>query len=215
MLFLLCLWGMGSLFKLIAGLALTAAAAVYAAVPSYLVPTGADEARILKEHTINIPIEGCVTASFERAYGILQEADLLDKVQTTYAAQLPSGQTPKFVVHTTGKGQYFYVDKNNGRCDISELWRRTDTNTWFQAAFHVSGKRFFGNFESLIYLTVARQPSASPEVLHYSADVRAWPQLSVARFLIRYLPGIDCYFRAKTSEMRGIITSVFTGIVST
>ena len=206
---------MDSLFKLTVGLALTAATGMLAAVPTYLAPTGADEVRILKEHTINIPIEGCVTASFERAYGVLQDATLLDKVQTTYAAPLPSGQKPPFVVHTTGQGQYFYVDKNNERCDICELWRRTDTNTWFQAAFHVRGKRAFGTFESLIYLTVARQPSATPEVLHYSADVRAWPQLSVARFLIRYLPGIDCYFRAKTSEMRGIITSVFTGMVST
>ena len=206
---------MDSLFKLTMGLALAAATGMRAAVPTYLAPTGADEVRILKEHTINIPIEGCVTASFERAYGVLQEANLLDKVQTTYAAQLPSGQKPSFVVHTTGQGQYFYVDKNNERCDICELWRRTDTNTWFQAAFHVRGKRAFGTFESLIYLTVARQPSATPEVLHYSADVRAWPQLSVARFLIRYLPGIDCYFRAKTSEMRGIFTSVFTGMVST
>jgi len=205
---------MNFLGTFIAGLALTAASGAYGDVPSLLAPTGADEMRILKERTINIPIEGCVTASFERAYGVLQEANLLDKIQTTYAAQLPSGQKPPFVVHTTGKGQYFYVDKNNERCDICELWRKTDTNTWFQAAFHVSGKRPFGSFESLIYLTVARQPSASPEVLHYSADVRAWPQLSVARFLIRYLPGIDCYFRAKTSEMRGIITRVFTGIVS-
>ena len=199
----------------IAGWGLIAATGECSTMPLRVAPTDLDEVRILEEHTINIPVEGCVTGSFEKANAVLREINLLDRVQTAYAAQLPSGQKPDFVVHSTGKGQYFYVSKDDERCDIRELWRKTDTNTWFEAAFHVRGGRVCGSFESLVYLTVAREGTTDPEVLRYSADVRVWPHQAWARFLVHYLPGVESYFRLKTTEMRSIMARVFTTIVST
>ena len=204
-----------SLLKSFSILALAAASSTYGTMmPPRLAPTDTDEVRILEEHTINIPIAGCVTGSFIKANAVLREVNLLDMVQTAYASQLPSGQKPAFVVKSTGKGQYFYISKEDERCDIRELWRLTDTNTWFQAAFHIHGGQICGAFDSLVYLTVSREGVTSPEVLNYSADVRVWPHRAWARFLVRYLPGVECYFRMKTAEMRGIITRVFTCLVS-
>ena len=185
-----------------------------AALPARPASTDPDEARILEKRTIDIPVEGCVTGTFERAFAVLGETNLLDSVQSAYAAQLPAGQQPEFVVHSTAPGLYFYVNKNSERCDIRELWRRTDSNRWFQVAFHVRGERSFGPFESLVYLTVAREDAAPPRELHYVAEVRAWPQPFWVRFLAQHLPGIECYFRMKTAEMRGIITRVFARMVA-
>jgi len=169
----------------------------------------ADEARLIERHTLRIPVSGCITGSFDKAYSVLLSSNLLDKVQQAYAAQLPPGKRPEFEVWSAGQGLYYYVNKDDERCDIRELWRTTDTNTTVRCAFHVAGERTFGKFESLIYMTVSRNAEVSVEVLNYEADVRVWPHGAIVRLVLRYMPGVELYFRKKTAEMRGIISAVF------
>jgi len=185
--------------------------AAVAEVPSWSI-ADADEARLSAMKTLRIPVEGCITGSFERACVMLRSSNLLEKIQQAYAAQLPVGAKPEFQVKSAGAGRYFYVNKFNERCDIRELWRMTDTNTWFRCAFYVSGERSFGLFESLIYMTVRRDEGGSPDLLRYTSEVRVWPHGAFVRMLLRYMPGIECYFRAKTAEMRGVMTSVFLNL---
>jgi hypothetical protein len=182
--------------------------------PPHVAPVDPDEKRLLEQRTIKIPIEGCVTGSFAKAYAVLQETNLLISVQQAYAAQLPPGEKPEFEVHSEVPGHYYYVNKDDERCDIRELWRQTDSNQWFEVAFHVRGERTFGPFESLIYLTLARESAATPDVLHYTADIRAWPHAMWARFLLRVLPGVECYFRMKTAEMQSLVTRIFARLVA-
>lgn len=196
------------------GLVAAAAAGGHLPPPLHGIPTDPDETRLLNKRTIRIPIAGCVTGSFAKAFAVLRETNLLDRIQSAYATQLPPGQKPEFVVHSVAPGRYYYVNKDNERCDLRELWRQTDSNGWFQVAFHVRGERAFGSFESLIYLTVAHNAAAPPDVLNYTADVRAWPHAAWARILVRVLPGVELYFRLKTAEMRGIIMRVFARLVS-
>lgn len=185
----------------------------FAEVPRQAV-TDADEARLLKNNTLRIPVAGCITGSFKRASVMLQSSNLLESVQQAYAAQLPKGTKPEFEVKSAGEGVYYYVNKDNERCDIRELWRATDTNTWFRCAFYVSGERSFGLFESLIYMTVQRDEKASTDVLNYTTDVHVWPQGAVVRVILRFMPGVELYFRKKTADMKIIITNVFVSLVA-
>ncbi len=191
---------------------LCATAGLAAAAPQGAV-MDADESRLLEKDTLRIHVAGCVTGSFERAYGVLQTSNLLETVQQAYAAQLPVGIKPQFEVKSAGAGRYYYVNKAGERCDIRELWRETDTNTCFMTAFYATGKRTFGTFESLIYLTLARDEQASPKVLVYTVSIRVWPQGALVRVFLRYLPGIDRYFRKKTADLETIFTDVFVGIL--
>lgn len=175
----------------------------------------ADEARLLKKNTLRIPVIGCITGSFERAGVMLQSSNLLERVQQAYAAQLPKGVQPEFEVKSAGEGRYYYVNRYAERCDIRELWRATDTNTWFCCAFYVKGERNFGPFESLIYMTVQRDDKALSDVLNYTTDVRVWPQGAIVRVVLLNMPGIELYFRKKASDMKIIITNVFLRLVET
>lgn len=175
----------------------------------------ADEARLREKRTLRFPVSGSITGAFERAYAVLLATNVLERVQQSYAAQLPEGEEPEFEVMPAGEGRYYYVNKDAERCDIRELWRETDTNSWFRPAFYVTGERTFGRFESLIYMDVQRGEGEAPgDVLHYTTDVRVWPHGAVVRVFLRYMPGVELYFRRKTAEMRGIITTVFSGMMS-
>jgi len=169
-----------------------------------------DEARMLTLKTLRLPVEGCITGSFVKAYGVLQASNLLERVEQAYATQLPVGQKPEFHVMSQGAGRYYYVNKVGERCDIREVWRRTDTNTQFSCAFYVQGERAFGRFESLIIMKAAARPAMRPEMLAYEADIRVWPHGAVVRVFLRYMPGVERYFQNKTVEMRGIISGIFT-----
>lgn len=173
----------------------------------------AAETNLLARRTLDIPVAGCITGSFARAYAVLQASNLLERIQKAYAAQLPPGERPEFEVRLAEPGHYFYVNRYDERCDIHELRRETDSNTWMRVAFHVAGERSFGRFESLIYLTVARDPRDAEKVLTYDTDVRVWPHGAVVRLFLRYMPGVELYFRKKTAEMRAIITRVFHEMV--
>lgn len=173
-----------------------------------------DEMRLLTVKTICIPVEGCITASFINVYAILQSTNLLERIQQAYEAQLPHGEKPEFTVQSEGTGRYFYVNKDNERCDIRELWRATDTTTTFQCSFYVKGKRSFGTFESLIQIHVKRASSVPVETLWYATDIRIRPQCALVRFFFRNLPGIEYYFRKKAAEMKTIISSVILDLAS-
>ena len=172
--------------------------------------TDPDEIRLSSSKALCIPVEGCITASFAKVHAVLRSSNLLERVQQVYADQLPEGAKPEFVVHSAGDGRYYYVNNDDERCDIRELWRDTDTNTSFRCAFYVTGERFFGRFESLITLSVMRSSSDSTETMRYVTDVRVCPHSATVRVFLRHMPGVDFYFRRKTAEMRRIISAVFT-----
>ena len=176
-------------------------------------PPDADEARLLLKPTLLITVAGTVTGSFAKAYGIIQASNVLESIQGAYATQLPAGEKPEFEVHSFGAGRYYYVNRHRERCDVRELWRQTDTNSWIKTAFYVKGERAFGTFESLIYLTVRREPVASQDQLTYATVVRVWPHGAVIRMFLRHMPRIERYFRKKTDEMREIMTGVFDRLV--
>jgi len=173
-----------------------------------------DEMRLLTVKTICIPVEGCITASFINVYAILQSTNLLERIQHAYEAQLPHGEKPEFTVQAEGSGRYFYINKDNERCDIREIWRATDTNTTFQCGFYVKGERSFGTFESLITVHVKQSSMAPVETLWYATDIRIRPQCALVRFFLRNLPGVEYYFRKKAAEMKKIISSVILDLAS-
>lgn len=169
---------------------------------------------MLARKTLNIPVNGVVTGSFGRACAVLRSPDLLERIQQAYVERLPAGQKPEFKVQSAGGGRYFYVNRHGERCDIRELRRELDEGRCFRAAFHVSGERWFGHFESLIYVKV--EPVAEDRESHvrYDADVRVWPQGAVVRTVLRGLPGVERYFRRKTADMRSLISGVFVALTS-
>lgn len=175
-------------------------------------PQDPAEADLLARRTLCIRVDGVVTGSFDRASAVLGSPDLLERVQRAYAERLPAGQEPEFRVQSAGGGRYFYVNRQGERCDIRELRRELEVGRGFRAAFHVAGERWFGPFESLIYVTVEPVAEARPGQVRYVADVRVWPQGALVRTVLRCMPGVERYFRRKTAEMRTLISGIFVSL---
>ena len=173
------------------------------------------ETRMINQHTIHIPVTGCVTGQFNKAIHVLNSSNILEKIQIAYAAQLPVGEKPEFKVETASEGHYYYVNKHKERADVYELRRQSSTQTnFFVGVMYVQGERSFGMFESLITMRVSPVEGAEDNLLKYNADVHVYPHCMALRIFLKYCPGIKRYFRNKTAEMQGIITGVFNHMIA-
>ena len=173
------------------------------------------ESRMIDRHTIHITVSGVVTGEYGKALSILQSTNVLDRIQLAYAALLPEGVKPEFVVHSITNGHYYYVNKNKERSDIYEIRRAGGVHSnLFEGVMYVQGERSFGMFESLITMRVLPDEKAQANLLNYNADVHVYPHCMVLRIFLKCFPGVKRYFRCKTAEMQGIITGIFNHMIA-
>jgi hypothetical protein len=161
---------------------------------------------LLSKHTIPVHRTGTLAIDPADACALLARTNLLELVQQQYARQLPAGQSPEFVVRSTGTNTYAYVNRHGHRSAVTEVGRRPLADDGFAILFYMSGERDFGLFESLAYVTVSRTSTVGH--CRYEVVVHAYPHGRVRRFIARHLGLVERYFRDKTLEMETLVTDL-------
>jgi hypothetical protein len=170
-----------------------------------LLEPGSAAAEMLTRHVIPVQASGEMALSFPVAVRVLARGNLLDDVQAAYAELLPEGEVPEFEVRHAESNHYFYVNAKQQRSDVRELLRRYDGSHEIEAVYYVTGKRFFGYFESVTHVRVTR---AEDDIVAYAVDVFAYPHNGVSRFLARHLRLVERYFNDKTDAMVSMVADI-------
>lgn len=171
-----------------------------------LLEGGAAKELLENRKPILATIEGEVPVSYAKAVMLFERPAFLQDIQDAYAEELAEDGTPEFTIHQTSSNTYFYVNKNGERTDIEEVVRKTtEDGSAMDLVFYSTGKRSFGNYRALIH---AHMVSFGTNTTHFKAVVYAYPENAVGRFLARHLGIVERYFRGKTGEMTGIITTI-------
>jgi hypothetical protein len=160
---------------------------------------------VLARRHIRVDGAGNVPIDYRNAVTTFANEGLLDAVQAEYARQLPPGEEPEFVVHETAPGTFAYANAKGETSTLRELYRGTSGTNQFAVVYHVQGRRFFGDFQSLIHIEIA--PAAATSTV-YQASVYAYPESAVPRFFARHLGLVDRYFRSKTADIEALATRI-------
>jgi hypothetical protein len=167
---------------------------------------------VLESHYIFLETSGRMAVDFETAMTAIRRAHLISDVQDAYARLLPPGEEPEFGVFQTSSNTFFYVNRRGQRSDVVELCRSRMSDRRFDIVYHVRGHRFFGDFQSLIHVTVSSPPGPGVE---YGVDVYAYPENVISRFVARHLGIVERYFEQKTVSVVGIATEICRALCGT
>lgn len=155
-----------------------------------------DAARIIERRSVRLQTGGQAALTFDVASNLIKADDFLGALQTAYAAMLPPGETPEFVVAQTEDGHFSYENRDGEKTAIEELHRQLSPQ---EARLYLltKGDRFFGSFEALTAIEVRPREN---NAVDWQVQVLAWPHNPFSRFVAR--TGIvNRYFRSKTDEV--------------
>ncbi len=152
---------------------------------------------LLEREFIYAETDGTVPVTFCSAISVLQEPSFLDRVQEEYERTLPPGSRPEFTVQRSATNAWYYINKKQERTDITEVADRVTGADTFDLAYYTQGRRFFGTYQALIHVRLARSGNETG----YTVAVYAYPENSFCRFFARHLNLVEKYFREKTGEI--------------
>lgn len=164
---------------------------------------------LLKEKCISTETSGVVPVRFDIACSILSKPDLYQMVQDEYASSVSKDGTVDFPIITTKPGHYYYINRENQRTDIVELYRQQTETGVFDVILMASGKRFFGTYDVLIHVQVLDAATAG---VAYVADVHAFPHNGTMRFIARRFGVVERYFKKNTNEIQWLAKKLGTGL---
>jgi len=157
---------------------------------------------LLARRTIRVHSRGVIHMDFAVALDLLRNDSFIDRIQEAYAASLPEGQTPEFVITpVAGERTWSFVNRHGQHSRIDEVARVVTEQGQLRVAIHASGARFFGRFESLTLIEAWAGDDGSA---CYVVLVHAWPQGALPRFFIRRLGLVERFFRDKTREIESL-----------
>ena len=152
---------------------------------------------LMEQEFIYAETGGMVPVNFCSAVSILQEPSFLDRVQEEYERTLPLGSRPEFTVQRSATNAWFYINKKQERTDIAEVGSRITGTETFDLAYYTQGRRFFGTYQALVHIRLAR----CGDETGYTVAVYAYPENGFCRFFARHLQLVEKYFREKTGEI--------------
>ncbi len=156
---------------------------------------------------LHLMTTGEVAVAYERVYGALMRSNVLEEIASVYLQELPAGEKPSLVVTPReGRGRYA-VDWQAKRAEVQEVWRSTDTNTFFEGGYVMTGRRYFGSFETVMMVHVKRTTTGHAS---FRADVLVYPQNGLIRYSVTHLLPVDAYFRRTMQEMGAKIRHICT-----
>jgi len=142
---------------------------------------------------------GSVAVAYERAYRSLLVPDLMLRVEAAYQRGLtPGTPTNLAITAVPPDANRYYVDWLGDRADVREVWRATDTNTFFEGGYIGTGERFFGAFEAVVNIRVQRLPDGNTG---FRADALVYPHNGIIRFVFQNLLSVESYFHDTMVEM--------------
>lgn len=157
-----------------------------------------DVERVLGRDPIVVEAGGRVPIPYANAVRMFASSNLLADVQREYARLLPPGEEPEFVITQRDATNYHYVNRSGQETHIREAHRAEHEGPTTEVVFFATGRRFFGDFESVIHIAAAPQG----EETVYRVRVYAYPKNSVSRFFARHLRLVNLFFRSKTAEIQ-------------
>lgn len=164
-----------------------------------------DAANVLKRRSVHLDSSGEARLSYPVASALLETDDFLGSLQAAYAATLPEGETPEFVVRQIETGHYAYKNRDGENTDIVELHRVVSPDS-ANVVLLTKGERFFGSFEALTMIQI--KPVAGDKV-EWTVQVLAWPHNFFSRMIAR--TGIvNRYFRSKTDDLIALTVKIGT-----
>lgn len=167
--------------------------------------------RVLNSNPIHVQTSGHTDVGLATLSQGLGNTNLIVDAQQTYAHMLPAGKQPQFVIQRSSSNTYYYVNDRKERTDIREIVRRQVAPDHLRCVYHVTGRRFFGPFESVIQVDI-RQAVAGNTL--YDVDVYAHPDVTLTRFMARHLPFVDRYFQGKTRDVVQLAAMVVSASVA-
>lgn len=170
-----------------------------------LLPAGPSKALLENKKPIYAETSGEVQVDYAQALNVMDEPGLLQNVQDAYCKLIAKDGTPEFTIQQCSSNTYFYVNKDGERTDIAEVLRKKTSGSTFDIVYYSAGKRFFGRYEAVIHVQISDDGDAGSR---YVASVYAYPENAFSRFFARHLGLVDRYFKKKTGEMTGIITTI-------
>ena len=152
---------------------------------------------------------GVVAVAFERTYLVLMDTNVLERVEAAYCRELPAGAKTNLMVTPLDTNGHYTVNWKDEQADVRDVWRGTDTNSYFEGGYVITGKRFFGSFETVMAVRVERTETGQAR---FRADVLVYPHNGLIRFLFSNVLSVEDYFRATMIEMSAEIKRVCTSL---
>jgi hypothetical protein len=152
---------------------------------------------LLERKFIYAETDGTVPVRFCSAISVLQEPSFLARVQEEYEKTLPPGSHPEFTVQQSATNAWFFINKKQERTDITEVAGGFAGADTFDLAYYTQGCRFFGAYQALVHVRLARSGNETG----YTVAVYAYPENGLCRFFARHLQLVEKYFREKTGEI--------------
>ena len=177
-----------------------------------LLPAGASKTLLQKKDPIMAESTGSVPVGFQNALLLIKTPTLLSDVQNAYCSlMMKEGEEPEFTILQNSANTYFYVNRKGERTDITEVFRQKTATNRFDIVYYSKGERFFGDYQAVIHVQVAPAGETNSQ---YTASVYAYPENAVSRFFARRLGLVKRFFRKKTAEMSGLITTITCNLCS-
>jgi hypothetical protein len=154
---------------------------------------------------MHLVVTGNVAVAYERAYAVLTVSNVLENVGASYIRTLPAGAKTNMVIIPTATNREYTVIWQNDRGDVRDVWHRTDTNTFFEYGYVITGERFFGAFETIMDVHVLRTGNGQTA---FRADLLVYPHNGIVRFIFSNLISVERYFRDTTDRMSAEVARV-------
>lgn len=167
------------------------------------------EMELLQKNCIRAETSGVVPIRFDTACEILTQPDLYQMLQDEYARSVSKNGKVDFPIIETKPGHYYYVNADNQRTDIVELYRQQTEAGVFDVVLKASGKRFFGHYDVIIHVQILDAVDAG---VTYFADVNAYPYNGAMRFIARRLGMVERYFKKNTDDILWVARKIGTGL---
>ena len=156
---------------------------------------------------IHLVATGSVVVAYERVYAVLMGSNILERVAASDRRELAAGAKTNLVVIPLGTNGHYTVVWKGDPADVRDLWRKTDTNNFFEGGYVITGERYFGAFETVMNIRVQRMETGQAS---FRADVLIYPHNGLIRFIFKNLLSVEDYFRGTMVEMSAEIERVCT-----
>jgi hypothetical protein len=129
----------------------------------------------MDRNPIHICVTGHTAVEFSAIAEGLTRTNLIAEVQRTYARMLPAGRQAEFAVVQTSSNAYPYSNRHSEHSNIREVLRPHVTRDCIRCVYHVTGRRCFGPFESVIHVDVGGRKRAPPIMRSRSTPILTSP----------------------------------------
>ncbi len=161
------------------------------------------EALIQKE-CIYLETEGRTEMPLEMVSSLIERPEIFEMIGDAYESMQTDEKDAEFRVRKVGEGKYTYVSRKNQETGIEEVARVVVQQEKALVAYLGEGRRFFGAFQVLVQVELTPAFDGGSK---YTVCVYAYPDSGAVRLFAK-IPGVESYFKRKTTEITELALSI-------